>query len=342
MQRDMNKVLIESMLKKATKNMQSSPGRIARNLIDLAVNFSKGRFQKPFLCTLQTMLRNQESQYYRLLTDVVSNVDMDLMIKFGMNLGYNGCTKGAETIRKIEAEKGFNVPWSLMLNIDSKKIAEEPEVYPQILQQGVSLGIHAYWLSCRTGNPDNLIPLFEGQPECAFAVLLHGRQITENFLEHVKESKNVIISVYHDEDAPKACETLRQQRLLYGVQQRYTEKDLSSILNGEWISGVLSCHPQFAFLSADADCSEEIRRGVHQYVVGVRQGQEYPVMFIDAVSDAWMIDNIISDDAYVVGFECDGSVRTYNGQREEKEYNIFEHSLEDILRLAAKKRNLEV
>lgn len=338
MQRDMNKVLIESMLKKSTKNMQSSPGRTARNLVDLAVNFSKGRFQRQFLCDLQTMLQNQESQYYRLLTDAISNVDMDLMIKFGMNLGYNGCTKGAETIRKIEAEKGFNVPWSLMLTINSEKLAAEPEVFSRILQQGVSLGIHAYWISYRIGNPEDLVALLEGQPDCAFVIFLHGHQLTDDFLKHIKESRNAVISVYNDEEAPQACVKLRQQRLLYGVQQRYTEQDREKILSGEWISGVVPLHPQFAFLSADTDCGAETRKEIYQYVASVRQRQEYPVLFMDALTDSWMIDNIISDDAYVVGFEHNGNVRTYNGEIKEKAFNIFEHSLEDILRVAAKKK----
>ncbi len=54
--------------------------------------------------------------------------------------------------------------------------------------------------------------------------------------------------------------------------------------------------------------------------------------------DIWKIDKIISEDAYVVGFEKDGNVRTYNGIREEKAYNIFENSLEDILYAAAKNK----
>ena len=118
MQTDLNKVLIEGMLKKAVSDIHTSPGRTVRNLVDLAVNFSRGRFQKKFLCIVQEMLQNPESKYYQLFMDIVSSVDMDLLIKFGMNLGYNGCTKGAKRIREIEAEKGFNIPWCLILNVN--------------------------------------------------------------------------------------------------------------------------------------------------------------------------------------------------------------------------------
>lgn len=337
---DINKILIENMLKKAMKDVHSSPGRTVRNLIDLAANFSKGRFQQRFLSNIQTMLQNQNSRYYQLFTDTVSNVDMDLLVKFGMNLGYNGCTKGAKLIRKIEEEKGFNVPWSLLLNMNPEKLEREPEVYPEILRQSVELGIHTFFLGCRSGNPEKLIPLFESQPDCAFMIYLHGRQLTEKFLEKVKESKNVMISVYKDEDTEKACRTLREHRLLYAVHQRYTEENREEILNGSWIEGVLPFHPQFALLVSEPFCEEDTRKEVYQYVRGTREEQQYPVILMDIVSDAWMIDNVISEEGYVVGFERDGNVRTYNGTRAEKAYNIFEHNLEDILRAAAKKQNV--
>lgn len=337
MRKDLNKILIEGMLKKAMEDIHSSPGRTVRNLIDLAVNFSKGRFQKRLMQIAQEMLQNTESPYYELLTDIVENVDMDLLMKFGMNLGYNGCTRGAQRIRQIEAEKGFNVPWCLMLNINQEKLDEDPEIYSGIVKQGVELGIHTYLLAVRNGDLEMLIPLFEEQSDCAFGVFVNGCQLTDRFLEGVRENKNVMISVYNDEHVSEVCQRLREHRLLYGVQQRYTEKDRDRILSGDWISGVLPYHPQFAFLISETVCKEELRREIYQYIVETRTEQKYPVYFIDVVSDMWMIDQIISEDAWVVGFECDGNIRTYNGLREEKEYNIFENSLEDILYAAVKK-----
>lgn len=49
MKEDMTRILIASMLEKAFNDGKSSPRRAARNLVDLGVAFSKGRFQKRFL-----------------------------------------------------------------------------------------------------------------------------------------------------------------------------------------------------------------------------------------------------------------------------------------------------
>lgn len=337
MQSDLNKILIEGMLKNAVKDIHSSPGRTVRNLIDMALNFSKGRFQKRFLGYIQGMLQNPESAYYPLFTDIVTNVDMDLLINFGMNLGYNSCTKGAKLIRQIEEEKGFNVPWSLTLQIDEKRLYTDPQGYATILKQGVALGIYTYMLFFPSGDAEKLIPLFEGQPDCAFIIFLKGHQITDELMRHVRESKNVMVSVYCNEDMADACEKLRKNKMLFAIHQRYYKEDEESIQSGQWISKVLPYHPQAAILCADPSCAEDVRRNIYQYIVDARESQKYPVLFMDVVGDAWQVDNIISEDAYVVGFYGDGKMSTYDGVREEVDYNIFHSTLEEVLRNTIKK-----
>lgn len=337
MQKDLNKILIESMLKTAMKDIHCSPGRTVRNLIDLAVNFSKGRFQKNFMRVIQNMLQNTDSAYYQLCTDSISNVDMDYLIHFGMNLGYNGCTKGAALIRKIEEEKGFNIPWSLTLQINLEKLQSDPNLYPDILRQGLALGICTYFLFLPSGDAEKLIPIFEGQPDCAFLLFLRGHQITETLIKHAEKSKNVLIFVFKNEEMPEACIKLREAKLPYAVYQRYTEDDVEKIVNGQWITEILPYHPQVALLLAHESCTVKTCEKVYQCILSTRRSQKYPVLFVDGVVDVWKIDNIISDDAYVVGFLDDGNMRTYDGRRKEENYNIFQNSLEDVLRNTIKK-----
>lgn len=337
MQRDLNKILIENMLKKAVKDIHSSPGRTVRNLIDLAVNFSKGRFQKHFLSAVQEMLQNPQSAYYQLLSEVVENADIDDVIRFGMNLGYNGCTKGAKKIRQIEAEKGFNVPWSLTLQIDSDRLNENPDSYAVILQQGIALGIYTYFLFLPTGDAEKLIPLFQEQPDCAFVVFLRGHQITDAFIASAKKSQNVLTAVYKNEEMAEACRKLKENKMLFAIYQRYMEEDVSEVLSKQWISEVLQYHPQAALLVAHPSCSDNTRKTVYEHVFAAREDQKYPVLLIDLVGDTWQIDHIISEDAYAVGFDNKGNMSTYGGTREEAAYNIFQSTLEDVLRNAIKK-----
>lgn len=123
MQKDISRILIESVINKTLKDITVSPRRTARNLIDMGVNFSKGRFQKLFLSSAQEFLQNQNSAYYDLITDVSDHVDKKIISTFGMNLGYNGCTRGAKKIREIKYYQSGKSAWHFCLSIENRRRA---------------------------------------------------------------------------------------------------------------------------------------------------------------------------------------------------------------------------
>lgn len=110
MKNDVSRIIIETLVKKYLKDIKDSLERSTRNLIDMALNFSDGRFQKAFFATAQTMLRNEQSSYYGLVKNVSAHVDNEKILRFGMNLGYNSCTLGAAQIRKEEETCGYKHP----------------------------------------------------------------------------------------------------------------------------------------------------------------------------------------------------------------------------------------
>ena len=105
-------ILIETIVRKAIRDIRDSPKRSTRNLIDMALNFSEGRFQSRFFEMAQSMLRDENSAYYRLIPDMVVNVDTEKIIHFGINLGYNSCTAGAK--KNPDAGKKGTVQYSLV------------------------------------------------------------------------------------------------------------------------------------------------------------------------------------------------------------------------------------
>ena len=102
MKNTMSRILIESTVKRTIKSIRNDPKRSIRNIIDMALQFSDGRFQQQFFTTAQTLLKNENSAYYSLVSDTVLNVYENRLLTFGMNLGYNSCTFGARKIRENE------------------------------------------------------------------------------------------------------------------------------------------------------------------------------------------------------------------------------------------------
>lgn len=334
----MNRVLVESTVRRTLKNIQESPERETRNLIDLGLEFSSGRFQTRLFKQAQKMMQNQKSAYYELVKNIVATVDHNIITTFGVNLGYNSCTKGARIIRKIEAEKGFNIPWALNLAVNEEKLEENPDLYYSIIRQGTELGIHTYLLFV-TGYPEKILPTIEKEPDCAFILFLRGHQINQSFIKKMKTIQNVMVSVYTNEDMLGACQKLQDAKLLYAVYHRYTEQDKENILSGQWLYSVLSVHPVFAFLRADYDCIPQTQDVIYQYVTAVRDEQKVPLIVMDIKQDTLMIDQVISDGECLVGFDVDGSLRTHEGFKRDEQYNIFHHPLKEILKGASKKMN---
>ena len=112
---DMSRVLIETMVRKGIREIQEDPERSARNLVDMAIHFSpEGRFSRALFDNVQRMLRDEDSAYYALVSDMVHHMDAERLLTFGMLLGYDGFTLGAQRIRETEAAEGFDIPWSLI------------------------------------------------------------------------------------------------------------------------------------------------------------------------------------------------------------------------------------
>ena len=129
MENSMFKILVGSVVKETLNKMKENPERGIRNLVDMALQFSDGRFQQDFFATAQVMLQNESSAYYRLVRDLISNTDTERLYTFGMNLGYNGCTAGAQRIRDNEKLLGCNIPWAVVLQIAENGFEEKEKTY---------------------------------------------------------------------------------------------------------------------------------------------------------------------------------------------------------------------
>lgn len=336
MQKDISRILIESVINKTLKDITVSPRRTARNLIDMGVNFSKGRFQKLFLSSAQEFLQNQNSAYYDLITDVSDHVDKKIISTFGMNLGYNGCTRGAKKIREIKKNRHFHVAWSLSLALDKEKMEEDCSVYRSIISQGKALGIFVYLLKTEEGQLGMLLPLLEENQDCAFVLFLENTELPQYFLTDIRKIRNTMICVKDSEKAADLCPRLREEHLLYAIYSYYSEENEESIVSGRWLHEMMALHPYFVLLAPFPSCCPETCNRVYEYILSVRNGQKDAVIAMDLLQDSWKINEIISEESCDVGFNADGSVRVHNRNGIEKinMQNIFHSSVEEILKAA--------
>lgn len=324
--RDFNRILIEGAVSRTMSQLRKDPRRSLRNLVDLGVTFSRGRFQKPFLEMAQTMLENQESAYYDLLELLAGQVDPEHIKTFGINLGYEGLTKGAATIRKMERLEGCNIPWVISLawggGMDQAAISH-------LIHQGMEQGVFVYGL---LGDQVPLVTvqeLTERFPRCAFFLMTTGRNILAQPLEPLRACDNLYISVETGEEAMGACEALAGEELFYGVHQTYGDE---GCISPERLESYMDYRPVAVLLLPEDDGAYRLSQSIHQQVKALRMSQKYPFVLAETLGDSLYIDQVISGEGCILNILENGDARGIGREGLWQGGNILDMPLTQILR----------
>ncbi len=332
----MSRVLIQTYVQSKLKELKRSPERSIRNLVDMALHFSNGRFQKHFFETVQNMLHNQQSAYFPLVQNLMRSVSEERLMSFGMNLGYNSFTAGAKKIRVQEAQHGFDVPWCIGLVARESICQEQLDTYASVIEQGKQLGIYT-WSFFADGNAASFLSLAEHQKECAFLLFCSPDDITEEFLEEASLSPHLMPVIHYTEGASAACRMLREKEFLYSVYVPYEENDVSAIINDELLYDIEPLFPAFTFLGS-ATCPEQLQKRVADYAVQSRENQNHQTVVFDLLYDSRRIDSIISEDCCTAFFDAEGHLCSAPLYRQKSAKSFFTDSLTEIFRTAFPKK----
>lgn len=336
---DLDRTIIEATVVKALTEIRADPERTLRKLVDMGQGFSAGPFQKRFFNEAQKMLENEESAYYRLLKHIVTGVDLDKLKTFGMNLGYNGCTKGANLIRRREVELGFNIPWALSFLLSKEEGCLTTCELDQAILQGKELGIYVYLLFYRNDNLENTLRLLEQHDDCAFILFLNPGYLTDSTVHALQQRANIMISVTADlPETENAVRTLREGQFLFSVHSLYSSQENGWCMSDAHMETISSYNPLFYFLIAAEGSSPESAEAMGRQVDAARKAQRYPVLPIDLAHDMLQIDHVVSDDACSVTFDEYGFTCDPDRYNRTDAYSIRKSSLTDILRRSNPKK----
>ena len=328
---DTSRIMIKTFVKSALKDAENSPERCTRNLVDMALNFADNGSQYSFFSIARQMLNNENSPYYPLMEDVLKHMDKDKLLNFGLNIGYNSCTKGAQIVHQLQDKNSFEIPWLLCLetgDLSSKSFMAD---YQKIFDEGKSLGIYAYQIHV-TRDSSQLLDLVSENPDCAVILFCESEMVTEEFSEKVSTLNNVLIGVKYDDMADTACLILRDHRLLYSLYYIYSDDTASAISSGSFFRFAVEMHSPFAAVAPLPSCTQRTRESIYQTVLNSRNQQLYRTIPIDLAKDAEQVGNIIAPPACIIGFDMDGQLHSSDRLFSEDNANIFHHSLTDILR----------
>ncbi len=335
MANSITRILIEAVVKNTLKEIEDSPERSIRRLVDMALNFSEGRFKNDFFGVAQRMLENENSPYYDLIRDIVTHVDHERILRFGMNVGFNSCTEGAKTIRANEKALGFNIPWAVFLHLDQQILLEKPEQYDRLFSQGEALGIYI-WILFEDGPLAEILPLMKEHGDSAFIVVCEPESISEDFLDSAAQILNIMPIVRYEEEQTAAFGLMRKRGYLYAAYQVYGDQDAETIANGDLFYSAEQVHAVLTALLPSQDSSAETRKQAAAYVERARNEQLFGTIPWEAWYDSCRVDAIISGDACFADFDAEGNLCGSQHEQDPKEaaLNVFQNDLAQILKSA--------
>ncbi len=328
MEKTIGRLLVERVVRKAIKDIKESPERSVRNLVDMALQFSDGRFQHRFFDIAHKMLENEDSGYYRLIRDTAALADSEHIYAFGMNLGYNGCTVGAARIRENEKSLGCNIPWAVLLSADPMNMAS----YSNAIAEGEELGIYV-WGLFPTQDPAALLPLVSSHPDSAFIFFAGSEDIEPAFVDEAAAAENLMIAVRYDENEINEYLALRERGMICSVWYSYGSEDEELISSGDLFLCTQDISPLFTILIPEPGCPENVRKSVYEAVLAARNEQSYHTIPWSLPDDNRQVDRIISEDDCFAYFDAEGNLAG-----RDKDCNLFSMGLADIFRKAFPKK----
>lgn len=323
--------MIETVVRRTLSDIRDCPERTIRNLIDMALHFAEGKFERNFFSIARHMLENEQSAYYDLVKDAAMNVDTERALRFGMNLGYNGCALGAKTIRENEAKHHVNIPWSLSMIVDSIRFRKLEERYHDLIAQANELGVYMFLIRAK-GRTQDLLSLIERHKSSAFVLFCRAEEITDSFIHALRDLPHAMVSVLMSKHADEACAMLRENKHLYALEIPYGTENASGIINGSAFDTAQTLHPAFTLLTPESACPESISCHVYESIQKAREKQQYRTIPLDIVHDFRVIDSIISSDACSACFDESGTLWIAPDQPQRSAGSAFDRSLFDILR----------
>lgn len=335
METSMSRILVETVVKTALKDWKEDPERNTRKLIDWALHFSGNDFQKHFFETVQTMLQDENSAYYGLIRDLASYADVERLFCFGMNLGYNSCTCGLQQIQNNEKRLGYQIPWTVLFQMDARSLAHFPQ-YDAAVADGEKLGIYT-WMLFLHAISDQPFELAHAHPDSAFVVFCGPGEISDWFLDHISGQKNVMPVIPYEEGQEEIYTRLRALGIPYSVFCPYSQEDLEEIRNGDLFFSIQQVHPVFTILIPHPDCPDMARRLTFQAVERARKEHQFQTIPWELERDHPSVAVIRSEEACAVSFDSEGFLWNRNPSNKNTGVCLFQDGLHAVLRASGPK-----
>lgn len=315
--KNITRAIIEATVERGLREVDEDPQRSIRKLIDMAKQFSNGRFISEIYSIFQDLLRNEDSPYYSAIEHILHHTDRKALKHFGVNIGYNSFTRGGKMIRSIEETSTYRIPWAIGIDIDpSNDDAYSVRYIDGIIEQGLDLGIFTYCLTLKKRMPrlTEYSSLFHDHPGCAFLLILPDEELDNPTADTLKGCSNVLTFLKASGDyIDNNAFLLRRRKAWYGAYDFYNEGNCSSVLSAVNCRKFISAECSLVLMISEPGTSIECIKDTQKKIKEERLAPSYPLFFFDKYGDTLQLKTILSSDECFFEITDDRMIHTDRG-----------------------------
>ncbi|MBS4882385.1 MAG: radical SAM protein [Peptoniphilus harei] len=216
---------------------------------------------------IRNELSDPNSKWVSFGTDIVNEIDENIVKTSVRTIGYNAAYKGNTLRNKLQKEYNCNIPWVILFDPTSAcnlkctgcwaaeyghKNNLTYDEMASIVKQGNELGTYFFILT--GGEPlvrkDDVIRLAKEFNDSAFHIFTNGTLIDDEFCQKVVEAGNIsfALSIEGTEESTdlrrgdgvfqkvmKAMDLMKEHKLLYGASICYTSQNYKYVTDDDFI-----------------------------------------------------------------------------------------------------------
>lgn len=367
----MNKLATNLAFKAAYAYLDSNPDKNIPKLLNWVEKFDRKGAVKPQIEAFRAVINKPDSNWYKLIKSVWTDIDPDVRKTFFRNFFINATIISGATQRKVREEHNCNTPWAILMDPTSAcnlkctgcwaadygdKLSMSLETLEEIIRQGKELGVYFYIYS--GGEPlvrkKDIITLCERHPDCMFLSFTNATLIDEKFADEMLRVKNFApaISVEGFGEATdqrrgkgtydavvKAMEILKRKKLIFGVSCCYTSQNTDVIGSEEYFDDLIAKGAKFAwfftYMPVGKDAVTDLIARPEQREFMYRQIRKFrdtkPIFTMDFWNDGEYVDGCIAGGRRYLHINANGDIEPC-AFIHYADCNIHEHTILEALK----------
>mgnify|MGYP000039025508 FL=1 len=263
--------------------------RQLRNYVDMCALLAQRPDLKRFFDHAQTVLQRTDSLYYKLINNLVAQVNEDAICTAGINLGFDAIISCASNNRK---QNGETRSW---LNVG---FCSAPELDDAIIQAEAGSS-YAWVLYADEDLTPKTVAMLQSHTHSVFFVLFDAQKFDEATMERIARCNNVItlLCLHEPEITTEACRAanaMRSKQMFYGFLVEMGRADAAQAVNTDWLD-VLAQYGLFCVYTRKPDMDQRTADAMYRQIVHSRIGSvAVPVLLLDWEHDIKYLNRMIT------------------------------------------------